>query len=179
MLGDEMPPDDANNFLQSAYACGRRIVVTDFGKQMMLKVQNSTANTIAQAAPPVTVHAKNGDMKAKPPVNMIVSNAATTKILTAKPNVLKRISSEQLNKLVGDGKLKSVGNSSATIANGSIRFPKYRITPMPKTLNVSGITASNESRFLIAPNTINSFVYFSHIITAIGKYIEYCAGEGD
>lgn len=140
MLGDDMTADDTNTFLQSAYACGRRIIVTDFGKQMMLKVQNPNPNTVTLPTVVTTVQARNGDVKqTKPHMNVLIPNSSGQK-LVAKSNILKRISSEELTKLVSDGKFASVGNSSsAAITNGSIRFPKYRLTSLAKVPNVSDI----------------------------------------
>lgn len=137
MLGDDAT-DDTNTFFQSAYACGRRIIVTDFGKQMMLKVQNPNPNAVTLPSVANTVHARNGDVKqTKPHMNVLIPNSTGQK-LVAKSNILKRISSEELTKLVSDGKFASVGNpSSAAITNGSIRFPKYRLTSLAKVSNVS------------------------------------------
>lgn len=126
--------DDTNNFLQSAYACGRQIVVTEFGKQM-LKVQNSNVNahsitrqTVAAAAATATnlMAGKNGDVKQKP-VGILIANSTATattttpKVLT-KPNIVKRITPEEWSKLCGEGKIKTVASQNVlTTANGAIR----------------------------------------------------------
>lgn len=133
LLQDELSVDDTNNFLQSAYACGRQIVVTEFGKQM-LKVQNpnvnanlitrqTVASTVATASNSMT--GKNGDVKQKP-VGILIANSTTTatttpKVLT-KPNIVKRITPEEWSKLCGEGKIKTVASPNVlTTANGAIR----------------------------------------------------------
>lgn len=128
--------DDTNNFLQSAFACGRQIVVTELGKQM-LKVQNSNANanliarqtaacTVATASNSMT--GKNGDVKQKP-VGILIASSTTTatttvttpKVLT-KSNIVKRITPEEWSKLCGEGKIKTVASPNVlTAANGAIR----------------------------------------------------------
>lgn len=119
MLRDELPVDDANKFLQSAYACGRRIYVTEVGKQLMLKVQNSNNNTNLNHSTH-SVQGKNGELKQKQ-MNIFTSNSSSTKMIT-KQNILKRISPEELTKLCGDGKvLKTVCNTSNILTNGSMR----------------------------------------------------------
>lgn len=134
LLQDELSVDDTNNFLQSAYACGRQIVVTEFGKQM-LKVQNSnvnanlitrqTAAASAVATASNSMAGKNGDVKQKP-VGILIANSATTattspKVLT-KPNIVKRITPEEWSKLCGEGKIKTVSSPNViTAANGAIR----------------------------------------------------------
>lgn len=119
LLQDELSVDDANNFLQSAYACGRQIVVTEFGKQMILKVQNSNASTnTTQTVPSNSTPGKNGDIKQKP-VGIIMSNSATPKMLT-KPNI-KRITPEELTKLCSEGKVIKTVHPPNVLTNGAIR----------------------------------------------------------
>lgn len=130
--------DDSNNFLQSAFACGRQIVVTELGKQM-LKVQNSNANLITRQTAASTIAtasnsmmSRNGDVKQKP-VGILIANSAkaapatatttvtTPKVLT-KPNIVKRITPEEWSKLCGEGKIKTVASPNVlTAANGAIR----------------------------------------------------------
>lgn len=121
LLQDELAGDDTNNFLQSAYACGRQIIVTEFGKQMILKVQNSNANTnTTQTIPTNSTQGKNGDVKQKP-VGIIMANSSTPKVLT-KSNIVKRITPEELTKLCGEGKvIKTVCNPQNVLGNGTIR----------------------------------------------------------
>lgn len=143
LLQEELAVDDTNNFLQSAYACGRQIIVTEFGKQM-LKVQNSHANLITKQPTAVATTAvasnsmagpiKNGDVKPKPAGILIGNSTMTTtstpppsspapspKVLT-KPNIVKRITPEVWSKLCGEGKIKTVASQNVlTAANGAIR----------------------------------------------------------
>lgn len=126
--------DDTNNFLQSAYACGRQIVVTEFGKQM-LKVQNSNvnANSITKqttlSAASNSMVGRNGDVKQKP-VGILIANStatattattATTPKVLSKPNIVKRITPEEWTKLCGEGKIKTVASQNVLTANGAIR----------------------------------------------------------
>lgn len=121
LLQDELAVDDTNNFLQSAFACGRQIIVTEIGKQMLLKVQNSNANTITtQTNPTNLAQGKNGDVKQKP-VGIIMANASTPKVLT-KSNIVKRFTPEELTKLCGEGKIiKTVCNPQNVLSNDTIR----------------------------------------------------------
>lgn len=127
LLQDELSVDDTNNFLQSAYACGRQIIVTEFGKQMILKVQNSNTNAntntnTTQTIPSNLAKPKNGDIKQKP-VGIIMANSSTTttpKVLT-KSNILKRITSEELTKLCGEGKVIKTVVPPNALTNGGIR----------------------------------------------------------
>lgn len=125
LLQEELAVDDANNFLQSAYACGRQIVVTEFGKQMILKVQNSNANTTQTIPSNSVASGKNGDVKQKP-VGIIMANSSsssssTPKVLT-KSNILKKITPEELSKLCSEGKvIKTLSNTQNVLTNGGIR----------------------------------------------------------
>lgn len=88
---------------------------------MILKVQNSTVNTNkTQTIPSNSTQCKNGDVKQKP-VGIIMANASTPKVLT-KPNIVKRITPEELTKLCGEGKvIKTVCNPQNVLSNGTIR----------------------------------------------------------
>ncbi|XP_055321461.1 GA-binding protein subunit beta-1 [Sitodiplosis mosellana] len=165
LLQEELAVDDANNFLQSAYACGRQIIVTEFGKQMILKVQNSNANANAnttQTIPSNSVAGKNGDVKQKP-VGIIMANSSSTPKVLTKSNILKKITPEELSKLCSEGKfIKTVSNTQNVLTNGGIRFPKYRLMqkvgnsdntnlPAVKVFNKSAISNSS-----IGPATITT-----------------------
>lgn len=121
LLQDELSVDDTNNFLQSAYACGRQIIVTEFGKQMILKVQNSNTNVnTTQTLPLNSTPGKNGDIKQKP-VGIIMSNSTTTPKVITKSNIVKRITPEELTKLCGEGKVIKTVHPPNVLANGTLR----------------------------------------------------------
>lgn len=123
LLQDELSVDDANNFLQSAYACGRQIIVTEFGKQMILKVQNSNANT-TQTVPSNATPAKNGDVKPQKSVGIIMSNSTSPKVIT-KSNIVKRITPEELTKLCGEGKVIKTVHPQNVLSNGTLRYVNH------------------------------------------------------
>ncbi|XP_031618512.1 GA-binding protein subunit beta-1 [Contarinia nasturtii] len=161
LLQEDLAVDDTNNFLQSAVACGRQIIVTEFGKQMILKVQNSNSTTnTTQTVSSNSVQVKNGDVKQKP-VGIIMANSSTPKVLT-KPNIVKRITTEELNKLCGEGKVIKTVCNPQTLTNGTIRFPKYRL--MQKVGNndssnlqtVKVINKSSISNSSVGPATITT-----------------------
>lgn len=90
---------------------------------MILKVQNSNASS-ANTTQSNPTHGKNGDVKQKP-VGIIMANASTPKMLT-KPNIVKRITPEELTKLCGEGKvIKTVCNPQNVFTNGTIRYRKF------------------------------------------------------
>lgn len=126
LLQDDLLADDTNKFLQSAIACGRKIVVTELGKQM-LRVQNSNANPITKqmmgatsATASNSMVSKNGDVKQKP-VGILIANSTAPKVL-AKPNIVKRFTPDEWTKLCGEGKIKTIATPNViATANGAIR----------------------------------------------------------
>lgn len=100
---------------------------------MILKVQNSNTNANAnpntktsttQTISSNLAKQKNGDIKQKP-VGIIMANSSTTttttpKVLT-KSNILKRITSEELTKLCGEGKVIKTVVPPNALTNGGIR----------------------------------------------------------
>lgn len=116
MLQEEAP-DDANKFLQTVMSCGRQIVVTDIGKEIM-KTQdfNMNTNNSNQFAQLAALPRKNGDIKQKT-VGVVMTNPSQ-KILTTKS---KTLTSEEINKLYSEGKIIRTVSSPNVVTNGTIR----------------------------------------------------------
>lgn len=132
MLQEEIP-NDANKFLQTAMSCGRQIVVTEVGKEI-IKTQdfniNSKSTLISNSAPTSTpiqftqmtaLPRKNGDLKRKT-VGIVMANSSP-KLLATKP----KLTTEVINKLCSEGKIIRAVGGSNVVTNGTLRLSKYRI----------------------------------------------------
>lgn len=115
MLQEELP-NDANKFLQTVMSCGRQIVVTDVGKEI-IRTQDFSTNLSSNQFTQVSVSPrKNGDIKQKT-VGIITTNS-TSKLLTTKP---KTLTNEEINKLCSEGKIIRTVSSPNVVANGTLR----------------------------------------------------------
>lgn len=112
MLQEELP-NDANKFLQTVMSCGRQIVVTDIGKEIIKQEFNSNSN---QNQFVTTLPRKNGDIKQKT-VGIVMANSAP-KILATKS---KTFTNEEINKLCSEGKIIRTVGTPNVVANGTLR----------------------------------------------------------
>lgn len=117
MLQEETP-DDATKFLQTVMSCGRQIVVTDVGKEIM-KTQdfNMNTNNSSQFSQLSALPQKNGDIKQKT-VGIVMTNPSQ-KLLTTKS---KTLTSEEINKLYSEGKIIRTVSSPNVVTNGTLRY---------------------------------------------------------
>lgn len=122
--GISMIDDTENTIINSALQSGRKLILSDAGKQLILNYQKTTkvGDGLNTLGPDTNlIRMENGAIKRKPST-MLMSNVPTTSLKTNK--VIKILSAEEFNKMCG-GKManntfKKV--SADSINNGAIRY---------------------------------------------------------